>query len=678
MDVLVVASSEQSVQESLRVLLGEEHLLLYTPTLPQLLNALVEHPVDAVIIDEYLENTDCASVFQRVRSLSPEMTCVMLAVQVNSDIAREMRAKGIYDIVAKPFDKGALMASVERALERARLMARLASVKAAPARMQAQATPLAPSGEPSIANRREMLDSLRKFLKAVADVFAPERLNALVLDAVVEMFAVNKASLILYNEETQQFRIKAAIGLDRKGLDGYHVAAWTGTISWLKKHDQILNLDDPDMEANTEEMLSVRKELALLQARICVPLVERGRMIGALSLGRKVTGGRLVNSELEFLYLLSQQIAALIENAKRHRAVFVQKERFEEIVQSVTSGLLATDSEGRLTVFNKAAEQMLGLKASQMIGQSVQKIGSVFADIVFRTLREDKSFCRHEVVDPATKSLMGLSSSALTDAGGKPIGAVILFTDLSTVKRRTGNEADETWQRCALCMAQEIKNPLVAIRTFTQLFPESYTDEKFRKEFSEIALKEIDKLDGVVERLLRFSQPLEVQAEQGDIHMLLEEQVSQLAEAARKQNIVVKKDFSVGNGHLFFDRGLLSEALAQVLRNALEAMPQGGTLTISTKTKRYPDPQLSGKGNGVPPGPVTEISIADTGVGIPAEEMPNLFKPFHTSKVKGMGLGLSISRRIIAGHNGDIVVSSEPNKGTVVKVILPQGSVGNA
>jgi signal transduction histidine kinase/CheY-like chemotaxis protein len=654
MDVIVVASSEYSIQESLRMLLGDEHMLVSAGTLPQLLNAVVEQPVDVVILDEFLENTDCASVFQRLRSLCPDLTCIMLAVQTRSDMTREMRAKGVYDVVAKPFDKEALLAATARALERARLTQRLAASKEAPAQTPGRPVLLgAPPDERAVAQRGEMLDSLRKFLKAVADVSAPERLHALVLEAVVEMFAVNRAALLLHSEDTRQMRMTAAVGIDTSALNGYRAAPWASVVSWLRKYDQILNLDDPDARHEFEEMLPVRKELSLLQARICVPLVAKGRLIGALVLGRKVTGKRLSDAELEFLYLLSQQIAAIIENAKQHRAVFVQKERFEEILQGVTSGLMATDSDGRLIVLNKAAEQILGLKASEVIGQSVQRAGSVFADIVFRTLRQEKSFCRQEVVDPATKLLLGISTSL--------------------VKHR-GEDIDDAWQRCALCMAHEIKNPLVAIRTFTQLFPESYSDEKFRKEFSEIALKEIDKLDSVVERLLNFSQPLEARPELADIHSLLEEGIDGILETAQSQNITMKKNFEMANGRLPFDRNLLSEALTQIFRNALEAMPSGGTLTVSTRARRYPDPQLVGQENGIPPGMVAEVSISDTGAGISPEEMPNLFKPFHTSKVKGMGLGLAISRRIVRGHNGDIIISSEPNKGTEVKIVLPQGA----
>ena len=168
MEVIVVASSEGGIQESLRMLLGEEHMLVPARTLPQLLNAVVERPVDAVIIDEFLESADCVSIFRRLRSLSPDVTCIMLTVQTNSDMVREMRAKGIYEIGAKPFDKDMLIASVERALERSRLLKKVAAARAAPSQAAERTAPREVStGEPSIAQRREMVDSLRKFLKVV-------------------------------------------------------------------------------------------------------------------------------------------------------------------------------------------------------------------------------------------------------------------------------------------------------------------------------------------------------------------------------------------------------------------------------------------------------------------------------------------------------------------------------
>jgi len=675
MDVIVVASSEQGIQETLRVLLGEKHLLVCAGTLPELLSALVERPVDIVIIDEFLENIDCVSVFQRLKALAPDTTCILLALQTNSEMAREMRARGIYDIVAKPFDKDALLGSVSRALERSHLMQRLEAAHGAAAQPPApRVLPPAGSGEPSPGQRREMLDSLRKFLKAITDVFEPERLYNLVLEAVVEMFSINRAVLLLHHTETGQMRIKAAVGLDPALLGDYRVAPWTGIISWVRKHDRILDLDDPDGQINLEDTLAIRKELELLQTRMCVPLVLAGRLIGVLAIGKKVTGKRISDAEIEFLCLLSQQIAAIIENARRHRAVFVQKEKFEEILQGVTSGLMATDSEGRLIVFNKAAEQILKLDASEVLGQSVQRTGSIFADIIFRALRGEESFCRHEIVDPATKAHLGISTSLLTDSDGKPVGVVMLFADLSTVSLRGAGTVDEMWQRCALCLAQEIKNPLVAIRTFTQLFPESYADEKFRNEFSKIAIKEIDRLDNTVERLMRFAQPLEIKAEPQDIHSLLEEEIGRMADTAKAQDVKLERNFQIANGNISFDRNLLQEAFEQIFHNALEAMPSGGSLTVSTATAVNHDSRSSTEDNGIPTGEVAEISIADTGVGIAPEEMPNLFKPFHTSKVKGMGLGLPISRRIVRGHRGEIVVSSEPNKGTTVKVVLPYGA----
>lgn len=675
MDVVVVASSENSIQESLRMLLGENYTVLVARTLPQLLAHVEERPIDVVILDEFLGNEHCVPVFDRLRAVTAEVTCIVLTVQTTSETTGELRAKGVYDIVAKPFDREALLSVVLRGMERSRLMAKLAAASK-PARRR-ESAPAGPALFERSRERKEMLESLRKFLRAITDVLMPDRLYMLVLDAVVEMFALNKAVLLLWNDERQQMMMKASVGLNMTGLDN-DTASWNGLLDWLRRHDQILNLDDPDTDAEPEELIEASREMAFLQGSLCVPLSAKGRMIGILVLGRKVTGKRLSEVEIEFLYLLSQQIAAIIENARHHRAVLVQKERYKEILQGVTSGLIATDSGGRLLVLNKAAEQMLKVKASEITGSNVQRIGSVFADIINRTLREGKSFCRQEVIDPATKALLGISTSLLTDDAGKPIGAVALFTDLSTVKTHGAGEFEDAWQRCAHCMAQEIKNPLVAIRTFTQLFPQNYADEKFRGEFAEIALKEIDKLDGVVEKLLKFSQPLQLRMEPGDIISLVEESLDQALKDTGQQNFVVQKHFEAVNGRTVFDRNLLSEAFAQVFFNALEAMPSGGTLRISAGTRRNARSADSGRGNGVSAPVFTEICIADSGPGIPPEEISNVFRPFYSNKIKGMGLGLAISQKIIRGHSGDITISSEPNKGTIVRVMLPQGAVQDA
>ncbi len=666
MDIVVVASSEHGIQESLRMLLAEKYTVLHARTVGQLLNLASDRPVDVVVLDEFLENEHCLSVFDSLRATAADITCIALTVQSASETANELRARGAYDVVAKPFAREALLSIVARAVERSRLLARLAAARQ-PARKR---EPIPLAGAEQNAQRKEMLDSLHKFLRAVADVFVPERLHGLVLDAVVEMFTLNKAALLLWDEEKQRMLLKAGVGLDMTGLEEDQIR-WASLTTWLRRHDQILNLDNVDLDIDSSEMLEIEKELVLLQGRLCVPLSVKGRMVGILVLGRKVTGRRLSDVEMEFLYLLSQQIAAIIENAWRHRAILVQKERYKEILQGVTSGLIATDSRGRLLVLNKAAQQILKLDATEVVGQNVQRIGSVFADIVNRTLREGKSFCRQEVTDPVTKLPLGISTSLLTDDAGKPVGAVALFTDLSTIKPGTETDFDDAWQRCALCMAQEIKNPLVAIRTFTQLFPENYADEKFRNEFAAIALKEIDKLDAVVEKLLKFSQPLQLRPEPGDINAVIEESLQQVLEDAGKQNVVVQKNLESMNGHAVFDRNLMSEAFVQVFRNALEAMPSGGTLNISSGRRTSEEAGQAGKGNGVSRTGFTEVRITDSGRGIAPEDFPNLFKPFYSNKIKGMGLGLAISQKIIREHKGDITISSEPNQGTVVRVVLP-------
>jgi PAS domain S-box-containing protein len=520
-----------------------------------------------------------------------------------------------------------------------------------------------------------MLDSLRKFLKATTGAHEPERLYELTIEAVAELFSVNKATLLLSDPKTGGMKPVASVGFPREKLNAWGAISWDAVAGWLRERQQILDLDAADAPTRSQDMLGVEKELKMLQSRMCAPLVIDGRLIGALAVGNRLTGKRMSDSEIEFLCLLTQQIAAIVESAVRRRDVFVQKEKFQEILQGVNSGLFATDSQGRLLVFNKTAEQILGLDASKTLGKSVQRIGSVFADIVFRSLREEKSLCRHEVVDPATKALLGISSSLLTDDAGSPIGVVVLFTDLATVSGgRASGASEEMWRRCALCLAQEIRHPLVAIRTFAQLAPAGGEGDEIRDEFAGIAIKEIDRLNDVVERLVQFAQPLELHTDKGDINTLLDEELEKAAEAMGSRAVELNKDFQFVNGGISFDHNLMRKAFGEAFSNAIESMPSGGSLSVSTAEVVYPDSNAREQGTTVPSGVVAEIKITDTGVGIPPEEIPNLFKPFHTSKLRGMGLGLSISRRIINEHSGDITISSEPNKGTTVKIALPYGA----
>ncbi|MCX5749826.1 MAG: ATP-binding protein [Candidatus Saganbacteria bacterium] len=231
-------------------------------------------------------------------------------------------------------------------------------------------------------------------------------------------------------------------------------------------------------------------------------------------------------------------------------------------------------------------------------------------------------------------------------------------------------------------MAHEIKNPLVALRTFTQLFPMKWEDKDFRDKFSAIVPAEIDKINKIAENLLKFGKPSKPEFKHTSINAVLEEVLDLLDNQFKKNNIRVATkmiQLPMING----DPGQLSQAFLNIVLNASQAMPNGGELTVKTdighviqlgtltKDSLAEVKKIADKASGSEV-PVVFVEITDTGSGISEEKMKNMFDPFFTTKESGTGMGLPITLRIIEEHKGSIKVKSQVGKGTTFIIILPQ------
>jgi signal transduction histidine kinase len=197
-------------------------------------------------------------------------------------------------------------------------------------------------------------------------------------------------------------------------------------------------------------------------------------------------------------------------------------------------------------------------------------------------------------------------------------------------------------------VAHEIKNPLAAIKgaaQFVQKELESDGPKTEAKEYLKLLVDEVDRLNGVIESFLSYARPLEPRRQDVTLHALLEE-IVKFQSTSLPVAIKVQTFFDAELPPLFADPNLLKHAVTNVFRNAVEAMPEGGTITISTRTVTSALRSYAA------------IEIADTGSGIPREVMERIFQPFFTTKVKGTGLGLAIALRIIEAHAGEIAVEN--------------------
>jgi signal transduction histidine kinase len=209
-------------------------------------------------------------------------------------------------------------------------------------------------------------------------------------------------------------------------------------------------------------------------------------------------------------------------------------------------------------------------------------------------------------------------------------------------------------------LAHEIRNPLVAIKTFTQLLPERLEDEEFRNHFLAIASSEVDRISSLITELLEFARPSSPKLENEDINGILDGMLLLVSTETKKKNIEVLKSYDSELPLVSIDREQIKQVFLNILLNSVEATPEDGKIAVKTRSFMKPGGDS-----------FVQVEFSDSGCGIPSEYLEEIFTPFFSTKDKGSGLGLAISNQIIQDHKGYIHVESEVNKGTSFFINLP-------
>ena len=215
-------------------------------------------------------------------------------------------------------------------------------------------------------------------------------------------------------------------------------------------------------------------------------------------------------------------------------------------------------------------------------------------------------------------------------------------------------------------LAHEIRNPLVAIRTFTQLLPERYNDAEFREGFQGLALKEVDRICGLINDLLSFARPSRPNVAEENMNDVVDGIARILETEAKEKGVEITRDFSTKLPKVWIDREQMKQVFMNLILNAIQAMKEGGSISISTR--------LTAKEDAAHSGQFVQVEVRDTGVGIPADNLDHIFDPFFTSKDEGSGLGLSISHQIVQEHGGYVTVESKVGVGTAFSLIYRSAS----
>ncbi|MGQ9655776.1 MAG: GAF domain-containing protein, partial [Thermodesulfobacteriota bacterium] len=424
MKFLLIVSHESSVQESLRMILKEDFYVLSAKTGSEALMMMAQHPVDVVLLDSNLPDYKVPSLMEKVREISEVIPLVIISSTKGPGPLVDMKA-GYCEILVKPFERDEVQWVVKKALHHRQLLRELelarsrgdTAQEARYALAQAQEIPSYPIHVGSLyPSGRELFGlhyALKDFFKALTHITDLERLLDFILHAVAELFQVNKASVSLFESSQYHYRVRGALGLDETRLATLVFKATEGLPAWFLRYNRILRKEDIERDAFSKEAALLNDQLEALDAKISAPLLAKGKLVGIISLGNKVTGRTFSEADVELLSMISNYTAMAIENSLLYREISLQKSYNENLLKNIASGVIAIDTRGRVTTYNPAAARIIRVSRQEVLGKAVQKLGSVFADILLRTVEGNEIFSRYEVAHPMTKAPLGVSTSLL-------------------------------------------------------------------------------------------------------------------------------------------------------------------------------------------------------------------------------------------------------------------------
>jgi len=372
-------------------------------------------------------------------------------------------------------------------------------------------------------------------------------------------------------------------------------------------------------------------------------------------------------------YAVAFLTAVLAESARRaeaelelQRGSLANLEVFHrDVVQSISTGLATTDLEGVVTSVNRAALEILGLAESDLVGQPVERLALLsreeWSNLLsairggHRSSRTEKEVRRGADVVP-----IGFSLSPLTDAAGVVAGTILVFQDLTQWRRL--QEELRVKDRMAAAgelaagIAHEVGNPLAAISGSVQLLSSALPATDSQRKLLDIILKESHRLDRTIKGFLRFARPKERASNRFDVARLLAENLELLrnSEEATGRH-AFEAEFDPPSAILLGDSDQISQIFWNLARNALRAMPDGGTLRLAGRLAAD----------------TYRIEFHDTGRGMTEEERARLFQPFQSMFDGGTGIGMAIVYRIVQEHGGRVGVESRPGQGTHITIELP-------
>jgi two-component system nitrogen regulation sensor histidine kinase GlnL len=421
---------------------------------------------------------------------------------------------------------------------------------------------------------------------------------------------------------------------------------------------------------------SAAVQMAGWEVSVATRIAHTDELQGILLVGPRRSGRIYGGGEIEGLQLVCDHLSLAIENAKMYSRMQDDKVYNEILLDSLTTGVIAVGADRVVTVFNREAKRITGLEAIHVIGQPFTVLPAPLAQVLSETLAEKRRglWDKDDALDRPDGTIpVRMSSSVFYGHTGGTLGALLVLNDLTLIKKLEAQvrHADRLASLGTMSagMAHEIKNPLVALKAFTQLLPERHADPEFLDTAPRLMEEEITRIDSIVTRLLSFSRPARPMLVSVHMHEVLGRSLQLVTPQLARKGIQIVRRLEATQDVIRGDEEQLRQAFLNFFLNAMDAMGSRGTLEVSTMVTGPGWSTFAGRTDSVSNRIL--VGISDTGCGIKGSDLPRIFDPFFTTKAHGTGLGLSVSHGILLEHGASVDVESTVGRGTTFYIRFP-------
>jgi nitrogen-specific signal transduction histidine kinase/DNA-binding NarL/FixJ family response regulator len=672
MKTILVLASHPELAESIRSALDPERYRIIHRLDANEAEPLLDHSLLHVcIVDAAVAEAQGVWVFERIRRRAPGTPILVYADDAKWVLEEESYVAGVKHVLAKPV-RARMLESIIGESHPAPSSARSAAPRAAANPQRAPESPARPPNDVTL----RLLEKWRDFSSLLANSLSTEALIKQFLLQLREITGVNRAAIFLRQPVQnvgnapsvgggRALRSACAIGLSSGVLDQLELSLETGIGGFVFQQGRILWRDSAEAREDSE----IEREFSALNVQVIIPILDRQTLVGLAALDERITGEPLTKEELEVTFHLLEEVGLAIRNVWFHDQLMANQEMLTGILRQFGSGCIVIGRDLNILHCNDTARKFLpGAKRGAdlqftdlpvVLGSKVYQVlksGAALAPFRFQPSEGAPAVYQVSIVPLQTRP------SALPDS------ALLVIEDQTQTEQLHQLEVETANLRIIKGMsdrlAHEIGNALVPLSTHQQLIGDQFVDPDFRASLEEALDEGVKRIGRLVSQMRFLARDGMTGEESFPLAPVIEEAFREAQKIQQVKSALLKYDEATQPTMVCGDRQALKHAFIEIFLNALQANPTDAKISVKMKT----DQGFNGKGRRL-----AQIEVHDNGAGFAAETLKKVPTPFLTTRTVGLGLGLTVSNKIIENHHGKLEIpppTDQPHG--VVRVFLPQ------